>query len=146
MGKVDFPENACIFRERRMRSLALREPPLHRRRGAICRGGPHPSRLRRATFPTGGRLLEYRRSSLVFPLGKGSSARKNVQWRVFSGSSARKNVQWTFFSENGPAGPRRTGRKAPVERAGRPRRRAAPDEVSPLERRTSAAIGDHAQR
>ena len=29
------------------------------------------------------------------------------------GSSARKNVQWTFFSENGPEGPRRTGRQAP---------------------------------
>ena len=35
-----------------------------------------------------------------------SSARKTVQWTVFSGSSARKTVQWTVFSENGSADPR----------------------------------------
>ena len=49
----------------------------------------------------------------------GSSARKTLQWRVFSGSSARKSVQWTDFSENGSADPRRTGRQAPEPSQGK---------------------------
>ncbi len=49
-----------------------------------------------------------------------SSARKTVQWTVFSGSSARKTVRWTVFSENGSADPCRWGRQTPVDGAGRP--------------------------
>ena len=57
---------------------------------------------------------------------------KVVGWRVnfpsdaiadsegLLGSSARKTVQWTVFSENGSADPRRTGRQTPVERVCRP--------------------------
>ncbi len=41
-----------------------------------------------------------------------SSARKTLQWSVFSGSSAWKSVQWTDFSENGSADPYRWGRQA----------------------------------
>ena len=43
-----------------------------------------------------------------------SSARKTVQWIVFSGSSARKTVQWTVFSENGSARPLSNGSARPL--------------------------------
>ena len=42
----------------------------------------------------------------------GSSARKTVQWTVFSGSSARKALRWSVFSKNGA--------EFPVERGGSP--------------------------
>ena len=49
----------------------------------------------------------------------GSSARKTVQWTVFSGSSARKTLRWSVFSKNG-AEPPSNGAEPPVERGGRP--------------------------
>ena len=59
------------------------------------------------------------RKTLQWRVFSGTSARKTVQWTVFSGTSAWKTVQWTVFSEDGSADPRLTGRQTPEASQGK---------------------------